>query len=656
MATQYTPILQFALPITGELNGTWGDVMNDNITAMVEEAIAGLATISTWTTNAHTLTTANGLTDEARCAMLVLQTGAGGTALTAAGQVICPDSTKLYVVKNAAAYAVTVKTSAGSGVAIPAGDTAFVFCDGTNVNICVTQITNGHITGNLVVDGTTTLNDTATTEHILPAADNTYDLGSVGASWRNLYVDGTATIAALNVTTVDATNLEVTNVKAKDGTAAITIADATGAVTVSTDFAANGNTTLGNANTDTVTFTARVASTVVPSADNTYDLGSSTNGWKDLYLDGTAYIGTIDLTNLEVTNIKAKDGTASITLADSTGVATFSANPILNAGTANGVAYLNSSKVLTTGSALTFDGTDLAIGGAIASGYKISSWGDIRAINGGFTMGGTWTPKSGDTGLGRSGSGDQIMFYTGGSEQMRLTSTGLGIGTSSPSVKLDVNGSISTRGNGYVRSIGTGSDSAGVGPNIGVNDSTNTNYWIQQLNASGGLDWWYYNSGWNKRMTLYSSGNLGLGVTPSAWGGSFKVLQVGPHTSLYNDSTSAGTYLSNNAFHNGSGYRYINNGYASVAQQYQGAHAWFIAPSGTAGNAISFTQALTLTANGNLLLGGTSEPSTGKAVLYIANATTVPSTNPTGGGVLYVEAGALKYRGSSGTVTTLGAA
>jgi hypothetical protein len=43
----------------------------------------------------------------------------------------------------------------------------------------------------------------------------------------------------------------------------------------------------------------------------------------------------------------------------------------------------------------------------------------------------------------------------------------------------------------------------------------------------------------------------------------------------------------------------------------------------------------------------------GKGVLGIANAATVPSSNPTGGGVLYVQAGALKYRGSSGTVTTI---
>jgi hypothetical protein len=55
MTTAYTPTLKLALPVTGELSGTWGDVVNDNITSMVEQAIAGLATINTWTTNAHVL-------------------------------------------------------------------------------------------------------------------------------------------------------------------------------------------------------------------------------------------------------------------------------------------------------------------------------------------------------------------------------------------------------------------------------------------------------------------------------------------------------------------------------------------------------------------------------------------------------------------------
>lgn len=155
----------------------------------------------------------------------------------------------------------------------------------------------------------------------------------------------------------------------------------------------------------------------------------------------------------------------------------------------------------------------------------------------------------------------------------------------------------------------------------------------------------------------FDGSNLGLGVTPSAGWSGYKALQIGLGSSFGGYNTDLLAFVGSNIYNDNTNWRYILSGNAaSRYQQSAGVHQWFTAPSGTAGNAISFTQALTLTANGNLLLGGTSEPSTGKAVLYIANAATVPSTNPSGGGVLYVEAGALKYRGSSGTITTLGAA
>lgn len=239
MTTAYTPILKLALPVTGELSGTWGTVVNDNITSMVEQAVAGLSTISTWTSGtAHTLTTADGTSSESRCAMLVLATGAGGTAITGAADLICPAASKMYVVQNGTAYAVTLKTSAGTGVAVPAGETAFLFCDGTNVHACVTTIVNGTISGNLTVNGNTTLGDAATdtitatgqfNTDLLPSTDNARDLGSTAKSWRTLYCD-----TSVLVPLVTATNVQVTNIKANDGTAAITIADSTGAVTVST--------------------------------------------------------------------------------------------------------------------------------------------------------------------------------------------------------------------------------------------------------------------------------------------------------------------------------------------------------------------------------------------------------------------------------------
>jgi hypothetical protein len=85
-----------------------------------------------------------------------------------------------------------------------------------------------------------------------------------------------------------------------------------------------------------------------------------------------------------------------------------------------------------------------------------------------------------------------------------------------------------------------------------------------------------------------------------------------------------------------------------------GFHAWYTAPSGTAGNAITFTQAMGLDVSGNLLVGLATAGTTAAKTIQIANGT-APTANVTGG-QLYVESGALKYRGSSGTITTLGAA
>ena len=175
MTTQYTTILKLALPVQGELSGSWGDVVNDNITEMVEEAVAGLATINSWTANSHTLTTANGTTSESRCAVLVADDDGGGNP-SAAATIICPAATKLYVLKNISGQQVTLKTSGGTGVAVPNGSTAFLFCDGTNVEACQTDI--------------------------------------------------------IDATTIDTTNLEVTNIKAKDGTASGSIANSTGVFTI----------------------------------------------------------------------------------------------------------------------------------------------------------------------------------------------------------------------------------------------------------------------------------------------------------------------------------------------------------------------------------------------------------------------------------------
>ena len=101
--------------------------------------------------------------------------------------------------------------------------------------------------------------------------------------------------------------------------------------------------------------------------------------------------------------------------------------------------------------------------------------------------------------------------------------------------------------------------------------------------------------------SLVVTGNVGVGVTPSAWSGA--ALQLQTNASLYGFSNT--TNVGQNAYYN-AGWKYMTTAAAALAQVGQGAHYWFTAPSGTAGNAISFTQAMTLTSGGDLLVGTTT--------------------------------------------------
>jgi hypothetical protein len=286
----------------------------------------------------------------------------------------------------------------------------------------------------------------------------------------------------------------------------------------------------------------------------------------------------------------------------------------LNQGTANGVAYLNGSKVVTSGSALTFDGTSFVVGGSTfpdgrirlkqasdaskQKGLLIEAFADDSLLAIGYDGSAfTFNPTYNTTGAYKP-----MAWWVSGSEQMRLTSTGLGIGTSSPAQKLHVQkdqaaytwarvdnqSSSASAYSGFM--LGAFGNSWGLAMG---SSAANSNALSFVLDAG---------SGNAEKMRLDSSGNLGLGVTPSAWN-TLKAFQIN-QSSLA--SYANNTYLMNNVFYDGTNYKYINTSTAARYDLSNNTHIWYNAPSGTAGNAITFTQAMTLDASGNLGVGTTS--------------------------------------------------
>jgi len=136
MASTYSP-LKIELIGTGDQSGTWGATTNTNLGTALEEAITGSADV-TFSSGTVTLTlTDTNASQTARNLRLNLTGTSGG-----AQNLIVPAIEKLYLVNNGCADTITVKNSTGTGTAVPAGKTMFVFNTGSNVVDAVTYLTS----------------------------------------------------------------------------------------------------------------------------------------------------------------------------------------------------------------------------------------------------------------------------------------------------------------------------------------------------------------------------------------------------------------------------------------------------------------------------------------------------------------------------------
>jgi hypothetical protein len=507
MAT-YLNDLRLTELATGEGSGTWGTTTNLSL-ELIGEAL-GFATQQVFGSDADATTTiADGASDPAR-AMYFKITSAGSLTATRTCTIAPNTISRVMFIENATTGSQSIAISQGSGasVTILAGKTAVVYLDGAGATAAVVDAMAG------VDPGVT---DTLT--EVLSGANNL--IIDNGQAITTNTINETTAASGVTIDSVllkddgvNATNLEITNIKANDGTSAGSIADSTGVVTL--------------------------ASSVLTTAD--------ING------------GTIDGTTLGATT----PASVAATTLSTTGIATFNDNVYIPTNTAG--MFLGSAGVFEYG--VSRNGTTLQIHSGSATPRLT-----INGTTGAATFSGSGTDRS------------ELVFLTANSA------------APAEALRLDYLKNATFSGTVTATQFSSTSSNASL-PSFGVS-------------AGNGM----YNAGTNvlgfstnslNRMTLDASGNLGLGVVPSAWISVYKSIEFGIGAAVIGRTDDSSLSILTNLYRNSVGdYIYKNTGdLATLMTTESGGFSWNTAASGTAGGTASLSNIMTLDASGDLTTTG----------------------------------------------------